>query len=126
MACIKEMLKDEIRTSGEFSKRNFGLQMGDDWPDMVKELTHSNIVVAVLSMGMMKSILGIPQFAMHSEATDPDTMQRVMLDNLDMFMTPLQMFYWGIQVGRKLQKEESETLQKMERENGAGKVCNDL
>lgn len=113
MARIKDMLKEEIHKSSEFQRNNFGLQMGDGYPDMVRELTHSSSVQALLIIGLQYAVSGAPRFLLTEHSGDPDVLQQQLLDNLPAFSGPLQMFYWGMQIGRRLQQEEDAVMKKM-------------
>jgi len=108
---IKDMLKEEIKKSADFQKRNFGLRMGDGYPEMVKELCRSSTAVAHLCVGFVKTLAAAPSCGSGMpQATDADAMQEAMLERLPVFESQFDMMYWGIQIGRRMQREEDAAL----------------
>lgn len=124
---IKTLLEAEMKASDEFSQRNFGLSTGDDFRELVEEVTQSNRVAAELMMGVLMVGLTGPRLSEFAKdhSLDPagagSFTRRTVLANLDTFKAPLEFLYWGMQVGRKLAIEEMESLKKMEScEPGSG------
>lgn len=119
---IRTMLESEIKTSSEFSRRNFGLAVGDDFREMVEEIVKSKEVSALLLCGLMMGALGGKTFAESvkndppQSAEDDGSLRRAILANMEIFKPSMEFLYWGIQVGRKLAQAEAETFKKLEKE----------
>lgn len=115
MPRIKELLKEQIKMSNEFSQKNFGLLMGDGFPEMVKEMFHSTTACSVLLGGLVKTVLFFNPRKMAERPTDsPESQEAFMMDNIDVFRSQLDMFYWGIQIGRRLEREEAAAMKSIE------------
>lgn len=112
-----ELLESEMESSERFTKENFGLQVGDGFPEMVREVLKSDKVAMKLIFGMILQNLsgkGIADsFKDLPEGTKPDFGQ-VVLKNVGAFDTPLALLYWGIQVGRKMERESAKQLNSLE------------
>ncbi len=117
---IKTMLEAEMKASEEFTTRNFGLAMGDDFREIVEEVVKSGKVAALLTLGLMMAALTGEKFGAWARAngdsgtTGKDLMSRAILENYETFKVPMQFLYWGIQVGRKLAQQETEALKNLE------------
>lgn len=116
---IRTMLVDEMKASSEFSRRNFGLAVGDGFREIVEETVQSSEVSAHLLLGMaMMAITGgsLGQSLTLVNPENKGAISKVILDNFEAFKTPMEFFYWGIQVGRKLAAQEAETLNRLEKQ----------
>ena len=122
-AQIKTMLEEEIEASGEYSRRNFGLSTGEDFREMVEEAVKSRKVTANLILNTLMVGLAGPKLAEWMKANetaskDADALlSNAILSNLTAFKGPLEFLYWGIQIGRKLARQEAETLKTLETES---------
>jgi hypothetical protein len=124
---IKAMLDEEIVASGEFTKRNFGLQVGDGYPEIVREIVKSNRVTGHLMVMLLGAALGGRGVSedlsrLRAQGGENLDMSRTILDNIEVFTAPLEFFYWGMQVGRKLERQEAAMLQNMEGEAQKGGI----
>jgi hypothetical protein len=117
---IKTMLEEEIIASDRFSKANFGLLVGDGFRELVEEIVKSKMLTTNLMLGL--AIVGLSgkdiaeklkKEAMSGTSSDL-ALSNMIRGNLDAFLMPLEMLYWGIQIGRRLAKEESEALGRIE------------
>lgn len=112
---IKEMLETEIESSERFTQDNFGLKVGDGFPELVREIAMSNKVAMKMVIGMIMTSMTIGKDITEDFPKEKDgSWAPVILKHLSIFEQPLSLLYWGIQIGRRLQKEESESLNKME------------
>jgi hypothetical protein len=123
---IKAMLDEEIVASGEFTKRNFGLQVGDGYPEIVREIIKSNRVTGHLMVMLLGAALGGRGVSedlakLRAQGGENLDMSRTILDNIEVFTTPLEFFYWGIQIGRKLERQESALLRGLEQDSQESK-----
>lgn len=113
MTNIKTMLEAEIQASENFRKQNFGLLVGDGFREITQEILNSQKVTGLLFVSLMMGALGGKEIAdamkKQQDQLKPDLGQ-IVKDNLNIFQTPLEMLYWGIQIGRKLQQEETQAL----------------
>jgi hypothetical protein len=59
-----KMLEEEMRTSDHFTKENFGLQIGDGYPDLVREIVKSDNLTGRLLIGLITSSLSGRELAL--------------------------------------------------------------
>ena len=114
-----QLLESEMDASAHFTKENFGLQVGDGFPELVREVVKSEKLSARLMVGLVLGSLSGRDLAesMKSEVAGgqkPD-MSKVILKNISAFDTPLAMLYWGIQIGRKMERESAAALSAFDR-----------
>jgi hypothetical protein len=112
---IVEMLEREIKRSEEFSRQNFGLEGGSDFPEIAREVLSSEKMSTKLFMNFMMMTLGAKNVA-DKLAMKVDDMKSIARCEPLIYKNALEFFYWGIQVGRELEKQNSHTLQKLERQ----------
>lgn len=113
MASIKEMLEAEQAASQKFTQRNFGLKVGDGFPEVAREFASSKLAPQLVLNLVMGGMLGkgvVEDIPKTADAPWDDAI----LNHLAIFETPLAMLYWGIQIGRKLEREESQVLKRIE------------
>jgi hypothetical protein len=116
---IKSMLEAEMKVSDEFSNRNFGLSVGDDFREIVEEALQSRKIAATLAVNTLVAALGAPKLGTWMQANaagqnEDDYVGKAILANFEAFKVPMEFLYWGIQVGRKLAQEETDALKKLE------------
>ena len=115
---IRTMLEKEMETSERFTKENFGLQLGDEYPDMVREVAKSEKLGMKLILGLLMGSFsgkGIGESLEKSKEGEKMNLAPVIIKNLSAFDISLSLLYWGIQIGRQLEKEQAETLKGLER-----------
>jgi len=113
-----KMLESEIDKSYEFTRDNFGLKVGDEFPEIVRELCQSEKITAKLFMNVM--LTGLMGSAIAKSLAEVPEGQKpnfgdIVLKHLSLFEIPLALFYWGIQIGRNLEKQSADTLKEMDR-----------
>jgi hypothetical protein len=112
MKSLTEMLESEIVASEQFTRQSFGLKVGDGFPELVKEVANSEKVVLRLLMGIMTAALrgheAAKTFAIAKKADGKPDYYSAVLSHADTYEIPLAMLYWGIEVGRKLEREEAQ------------------
>lgn len=116
---IKTMLEAEIVASSEFSSRNFGLAVGDDFREIVEETLQSGKIGALLVLSPLLAVTAGPVLGKWMEENranekDEDFMSKAILANFEAFKIPMEFLYWGIQIGRKLARQEVEALKNLE------------
>ena len=113
---ISQMLDEEMKVSEEFSRRNFGLHVGDEFPEMVREVAKSEKLGASLMIGMLMGSICGKEIAesMKSQGNGKLDWSRIILDNVSTFEPSLSLLYWGIQIGRKLERNQTTTITKLE------------
>ena len=116
---IKTMLEAEMKTSDEFATRNFGLSTGDDFREIVEETLQSTKVSVLLMMNpLMAALMGPKLGKWLAENSADENKERyatkAILANFEAFKLPMQFLYWGIQIGRKLAREETDALKNLE------------
>lgn len=111
MQKIKELLKEEAGRSVQFQNQNFGLFIGDGYREMVEEMLESNSIANLLLIGVLNSLSALDDLRQSEEQPkDKHEAKQLFIKHLPMFKGQLDMLYWGIQVGRKLEREQSELL----------------
>ena len=118
MASYKELLESEMQASEEFTHRNFGLKIGDEFPDMVRELVSSDKISVRLLLSLLMGAMMGNKVGESLKDGDRASAGRAVLNNLTIFETPLALFYWGVQVGRKMERESASVLQNIESSDG--------
>lgn len=119
---IRTMLKAEMEASDKFSRRNFGLAVGDGFREMVEEIVKDDGVSGKLLCGVLFAGLGGKGFAESLKNTVPQgpgaglALSQAILENMQTFQPMMEFLYWGIQVGRKLAMEEAKVLSKLEQD----------
>jgi hypothetical protein len=122
MQQIRTMLEEQIKASNQFTQDNFGLLTGDGYPEIVRELMKSSTVSGLLMLMLVAVGLSgrtiATEMAAHrgtSQKEKEEAFAKIILGNLQAFNIPFEFFYWGLQIGRKLEHEESETLRSIEK-----------
>lgn len=116
---IASLLESEIQASDEFSKMNFGMKVGDGFPELVREVCGTEKVPMRLFLNLaLGALLGKSVCEEVAALTKDDNgrldLGSVIVRNLSIFETPLALLWWGIQIGRKMEREEAEALRKLE------------
>jgi hypothetical protein len=112
MTTYTKMLEAEMTASQKFTAANFGLQMGDGYPELVREMLKSDAVTSRLLVTVITNSMVTKPFVEAVKARgvgrplDSELVAQLMLQHMDLFGPLLEMFYWGIQVGRKAQEEQ--------------------
>lgn len=119
---IKTMLEAEMKASTEFTTRNFGLAVGDDFREIVEETLQSKKISTMLALNPLMALMVGPKFGQWMEKNtasqgEENFMGKGILANFEAFKIPMEFLYWGIQVGRKLAQQEADALKTMETES---------
>lgn len=108
-----ERLQEQMRASNEFTRKNFGLKVGDGFPELVRELAKDTSASGYLIAHLALTALTTPKIAENIDKSGDNPFTHAILENLVCFEAPLAMFYWGVQIGRQLEREEIEALKRM-------------
>lgn len=108
-----ERLQEQMRASNEFTKKNFGLKIGDGFPELVRELAKDTNTSGYLIAHLALTALTTPKIAENIDKSSDNPFSQAILENIVCFEAPLAMLYWGIQIGRQLEREEVEALKRM-------------
>lgn len=119
---IRTMLDEEIEVSDRFTKDNFGLKVGDGFPELVREIAKSDKATTRLIVGLVLGALNSKELSesmgkIESVAGQKLDLSEVILKNFHAFEIPLALFYWGMQVGRKVERQEAEMLGAIEKDS---------
>lgn len=104
MANVNELLKGQIESSRNFPQQNFGLKVGKDWPEFVKDMLAGKETKQELVIAFMMSTLQAQTVFKRSEnapADDPTFMDKL-AEEPGVYETPLKFLYWGIQIGKQM------------------------
>lgn len=102
------MVEAEMMASKKFTEENFGLKVGDGFPELVREIAKSDKLTISLFMNVVLGALmgkDMAEDAKVPEGQKPD-FGAVILKHLTIFEGPLSLLYWGIEVGRKMEAAE--------------------
>ncbi len=117
-----QLLESEMDASAHFTKENFGLQVGDGFPELVREVVKSEKLSARLMIGLVLGSLSGRDLAESMKSQSLKTlngekmdMSQIILKNIVAFDTPLALLYWGIQIGRKMERESAAALSAFDR-----------
>ena len=112
------MLEQEMAASNEFTQNNFGLMLGDEFPEMCAELMK---IDSLMSQMFMRTALGalslrgaVDEVAALPEGEKPNW-SLLSRKNIKAFELPLSLFYWGVKVGRRLEAEQNRALSDLEK-----------
>lgn len=114
----KEMLEEEMKNSEQFTKENFGLQIGDGYPELVKEVAKSDKLGMRLILGMLMASFAQKELRESLGACkqgEKMNMAPVILGNLPAFDAPLSLLYWGIQIGRRIERESASVIKELDK-----------
>jgi hypothetical protein len=116
---INELLEREMSASEEFTKSNFGLKVGDDFPELAREICRGGklplrLIIGVVMGALMGKSLAEEMAALPRDQRAKLDMGPIVLRNIELFELPLSLLYWGIQIGRKTEREEVGAMQRME------------
>ncbi len=108
-----ERLQEQMKDSAEFSRRNFGLKVGDGFPELVQEIAGDSRTSGYLMATLAISLIMVPKLGDGIDKSAGNPFTKAILDNLGCFEGTLSMLYWGIQIGRQLEREEVEALKRL-------------
>lgn len=117
MQRIVDMLEEEMGKSIKYTEKNFGSMIGDGFPELVTEVSTSSTVAMQLVAGMALTSLTCGALAeplKNMPRDDRTAIGRVVRDNAALFQSPLGMLYWGIEIGKRLGKEQAESERQIE------------
>jgi hypothetical protein len=109
-AQFRNILEKELMASGEFDRKNPGLSTGDGFREMVEEAVKSTRVNAILMRNIVMFELEWPNIRSWVKAnpcSGENYNAKSILANFDAFEGQMQFLYWGIQIGRKLERQEA-------------------
>jgi hypothetical protein len=112
-----KMLEEEIAASDAFTQENFGLAIGDGFPEMVRELLKSDKLVDTLIISFITANMShhkVAELLQEMKRVDGKVdYGRLIMRNLKAFETTLAMLYWGVQMGRRMEREAAQQLARM-------------
>lgn len=115
MAHLRDMLDAEMETSKEFTRNNYGLAVGDGYRNMVEDIVQNKQLQAkVLVNMMMIGLTGKEVAESLKEDVGEHSLKNAIIKNHETFKGTFEMLYWGIQIGRKLEREEKSVLDGIE------------
>jgi hypothetical protein len=110
------MLEQQMKRSEVFSKQNFGLECGSDFPEVVRDCLSSVDVCVKLLMNYIMQVVGAKDLGESIQTLLPeaDSIKGTVNKEPILYKIPMEFFYWGIQIGRQLEKENAEALYSLE------------
>lgn len=115
MKKIVQLLTEQIEASRVFTKRNFGLEVGSDYPEIVRECVAEDSVAMILFIDTLKIMMASKdeiQEALESKGVEKGPSCLVSQHSI-FYGIGMKFFYWGMQVGRELEKAQNSTLSSM-------------
>jgi hypothetical protein len=117
---IRAMLVEEMETSKEFTRKNFGLAVGGDFREIVEEIVRDKKINASILCGFLMTAMSaksVGEFmarnSLKGDSTS-DSISEAILANLEAFKPQFEFLYWGIKIGRKLALQEVEMFKNIE------------
>jgi hypothetical protein len=113
------MLEEQMKRSAEFSSQNFGLQCGSDFPEVARDLLaneHVAIVIFTNTVRLMLSTKTVAESMKKASMGTPSPTEMVKGEPL-FYQASVEFFYWGLQVGRELEKQQTEALATLKENN---------
>jgi hypothetical protein len=114
MQSIKDMLEAEMKASQQFTNENFGLKVGDSFPEMVREVVkYDHFAMQLIMQLAIGGIMGldvVKDISMMGEDRHKQPWGPIILQHLFVFEMPLSLLYWGMQIGRKLERDEQRAV----------------
>lgn len=104
---IAGMLAVEMAKSDKFTSENFGLKVGDTYPEMVRELIEEKKVQVLLMKHYLTQQLMGKQILDKVTPGDFFSLAKVP----EIFDLPMSMLFWGVEIGRQLEREQAAALQ---------------
>ena len=106
---IAELLAQEMETSKQFANENFGTKIGSDYGPIVLECIDNERVRVAILMSFIKNSFSAKGVA-EAVPANADQLPNFIRRTPAIYQTPAEFFYWGIQVGRKLEREQAAAL----------------
>ena len=115
---ITEMVEHQIKESNEYDKRSFGEITGEDFAETCKGALASRELRSHLMLSLLLGAISGREIAdelkQSSDADPSEALKKAIMNNARVFEPQLSLLYWGIRIGRELEREESDTLKKIE------------
>lgn len=123
MKTYANRLKDKRAESSKFTTDNFGLKLGNDYPQIATELLKDDAFISDALMSTLFTIISADRLKAAIEKNGIDDvsekperfkLENVIRDSPFSYENLLKYLYWGIQIGRDLGHEQAQTLAKLE------------
>lgn len=110
MKHFSQLMKEEVKASNKFAQDNPGLRIGDDFPEILADVLHSDSCAGHIIHAATKALasggVGI-QHSLMQFTGEPGTLKNVVTSNMETMEPILALLYWGIQIGRKDQQKNN-------------------
>lgn len=108
---LAQRLVAQIQKSNEYSKKNFGAAVGEDFPPMCRELIQSKQVALTIIVDYLELMLS--QGDVKDSMKDHNEMLKngpfkFIEDQPVIYKHVMEFFYYGLQIGRELEREASQ------------------
>jgi hypothetical protein len=115
---IAEMLVQQMEASQDFTKKNFGLAVGSAYPEIVRECLADERVALKLFMNAIRiSLSGSKIYeALQNDEKESKGPSNMVSAEPIFYEAGMEFFYWGLQIGRMLEREEARALNALARE----------
>ena len=108
---IVEELKKEMTRSDDYARRNFGAKYGEGFPDFAREITRDKDVAGLLFGRWMIDMLQSQTTLKALRSDRPADICELLGEHPGIYENFLSFVYWGVEIGRTLEKEEARALQ---------------
>lgn len=116
MKKVSVALKEEMAKSEAFTRENWGLALGEDFPEIAKDLlADSKLAEKLAGTWLVDRLRGS---SVLDKLTDLGPVESVR-KHPEILKPYFEFLYWGIQIGRKMEREQAEALASIARQGGA-------
>lgn len=121
---LGNMLKAEMKASDVFYEQNKGHIVGHDFAQMCAEILYSDTIASMLinqasATALHFDEIGASLAAIAQTGDLKGKIGSVVQENHVLFDASLAMFYWGMRIGRQLERELLEKMQEVEQSYNA-------
>lgn len=114
MQITKDAVKAAVKASRTFPSANFGLRVGENWPEFVTEALKSDTVrhMLLVDFGLVSLVMGRLAERVAAAKSEPEALAVIDPTSAEVF---LQWMYVGVELGKQLaEAEKLETMFKAE------------
>jgi hypothetical protein len=103
MKTIAQRLKEQQARSDEFTRKSFGLPIGDGYMELVREITGNTDLARKMAIAGVLNLFALRVNVLASSAEAAAASPNI-------YSIPLEHLYWGIEIGREMEREQAAVL----------------
>lgn len=110
---ISAMLEEEIKRSETYAEDNFGAPMGSDWAEITREILANEPACVSIFARFMAAMLSKTEIAEKMKIVKEGSIPELLVKMPKIYINAAEFFYWGIQIGRRLEREQAAMLKNL-------------